>query len=105
MVLGQVPAARLRQTLTGRLRQGLPFETYFSADYRRYSDDWQVHSNTMSVGLTHHFTPTLLAGFDYRRYTQTGASFYQPAYTGPVHNSSPRISGSSLSPPTSIPAN
>jgi hypothetical protein len=82
MVVGHVPDTRLRQTLTARLRQALPSETYLEADYRRYSDDWQVHSNTMNFGLSHHFTPTLLAGFNYRHYTQTGASFYRREYTG-----------------------
>jgi hypothetical protein len=82
MVVGHVPDTRLRQTVTARLRQALPLETYLQADYRRYSDDWQVRSNTINLGVSHHLTPTLLAGFDYRHYTQTGASFYQPEYSG-----------------------
>ena len=57
MVLGQVPDARTRQTLSARLRQALPADTYLEADYRRYFDDWQVTSNTVSVGLSHHFRP------------------------------------------------
>ena len=60
MMLGQVPDSRTRQTLTARLRQALPADTYLEADYRHYFDDWQVHSNALSVGLSHHFTPTLL---------------------------------------------
>src|SRR5262245_40105841 len=35
LVLGQVPDARTRQTLSARLRQALPGDTYLEADYRR----------------------------------------------------------------------
>jgi hypothetical protein len=84
MVVGQVPDTRTRQTLTARLRQALPGSTFLEADYRRYFDDWQIHSNTLTVGLSRHFTPQLLAGIDYRRYDQTAAYFYEPQYSGPV---------------------
>jgi hypothetical protein len=84
LTLGQVPDTRTRQTLTARLRQALPADTFLEADYRRYFDDWQVHSNALSVGLSHHFTPEVLGGFTYRRYNQTGAYFFQPEYVGPV---------------------
>jgi hypothetical protein len=82
MTLGHVPDARTRQTVTARLRQALPSDTYLEADYRHYFDDWQVRSNALSAGLTHRFTPKVLAGFSYRWYDQTGASFYQPQYIG-----------------------
>lgn len=82
MQLGLVPDTRTRHTFTARVRQALPAETYLEADYRRYFDSWQIDSNTFSVGLSHYFSPKVLAGFDYRRYDQTGASFWQPSYTG-----------------------
>jgi hypothetical protein len=82
MVLGQVPDSRTRQTLSARLRQALPADTYLEADYRRYFDDWQVKSNTLSVGVSHHFGPELLLNVAYRRYDQTGAFFWAPQYTG-----------------------
>ena len=82
LVLGQVPDTRSRQTLTARLRQALPADTYLEADYRHYFDDWQVKSDTVDVGLSHHFGPLLLLNGVYRRYTQTGAFFWAPQYTG-----------------------
>ena len=82
MVLGQVPDARTRQTLSVRLRQALPADTYLEADFRRYADDWQVTSNTVNVGISHHFGPQLLLNLGYRRYDQTGAFFWAPQYTG-----------------------
>ena len=81
-LLGNVPDARTRQTLSARLRQALPAATYAEADYRRYIDDWEVKSNTVSVGLSHYFRPDVLFALTYRRYDQTGAFFYSPQYTG-----------------------
>jgi Protein of unknown function (DUF3570) len=82
LTLGNVPDTRTRHTLTARLRQALPADTYLQLDYRRYLDSWQIDSNALSVGLTHHFSPQLLIGGTYRWYNQTGAWFYQPQYTG-----------------------
>jgi hypothetical protein len=82
MLLGNVPDLRNRQAVAFRLRQGLPAETYLEADYRRYFDTWSIHSDTLSLGLSHDFTPIVMAGFSYRWYDQTGAFFYQPRYAG-----------------------
>jgi len=82
LLLGHVPELRLRQTITARIRQALPADTYLEADYRRYFDDWQITSNALSVGLSHHFSPLWLAYASYRRYNQSGAYFYEPEYTG-----------------------
>src|SRR5438445_1087535 len=82
LLLGHVPDSRTRQTLSARLRQALPADTYLEADYRRYFDDWQVKSNTLDVGASDHFGPMLLLNVDYRRSEQTGAFFWAPQYTG-----------------------
>ncbi|HEY3382683.1 MAG TPA: DUF3570 domain-containing protein [Vicinamibacterales bacterium] len=82
MVVGNAPDLRTRQAIVVRLRQALPAATYLETDYRRYTDSWSVHSNTVSVGLEHYFRPTLLVGFTYRWYDQTAAFFYQPFYLG-----------------------
>jgi hypothetical protein len=82
MMLGNVPDQRTRHTVSARLRQALPADTYLEADYRYYQDDWQLHSNALSAGLSHRFTPAFLAGFSYRWYDQSGAFFYQPEYAG-----------------------
>ncbi len=84
MLVGHVPDARRRQTLSARLRQALPAETFLEVDYRHYFDDWQIASNAVTAGLSHRFTPVWLAGFTYRRYDQTGAYFYEPEYVGAV---------------------
>jgi hypothetical protein len=76
------PDERTRHTLSGRLRQAMPADTYLEADYRRYVDDWQVKSNTVSVGVAHYFRPEFLLGLTYRRYDQTAAFFWAPEYVG-----------------------
>ena len=79
---GQSPDLRNRYTFSARLKQALPGATYLDLDYRRYHDSWQIDSNSVSLGLTHHFGDTLLAQGSMRLYDQTGASFYAPEYTG-----------------------
>ncbi len=81
MMLGNVPDVRNRQAVAVRIRQALPADTYLEADYRRYADTWSVGSNALSLGLSHYFGSVLLGG-NYRWYSQTGAFFYQPFYTG-----------------------
>jgi hypothetical protein len=80
MLVGQAPDARTRQTMTARVRQALPGDTYLEADYRHYFDNWQLHSNSLDIGLSHYLAKPALLGFVYRRYDQTGAFFYQPRY-------------------------
>jgi hypothetical protein len=82
MVLGSVPDARSRHTISARLRQALPADTYLEADYRRYTDDWDVTSDTLSAGISHRFGRQWLLNAAYRRYGQTGAFFWAPEYTG-----------------------
>lgn len=82
LMLGLSPDSRRRQTLSLRLRQALPADTFLEVDYRRYFDDWQIHSSAVGVGLSHYFTRQLLANVSYRWYQQTGAFFYQPSYLG-----------------------
>ncbi len=84
MVVGQVPDIRSRQTIMLRLRQALPADTYLEADYRHYVDDWKLTSNGVSIGLSHHFSPQVLAAFNYRYYDQTAAYFWAPQYFAPI---------------------
>jgi hypothetical protein len=82
LTLGNSPNSRTRQTLSARLRQALPLATYLETDYRHYLDNWSVHSNALSVGLSHYVTREILANVTYRFYQQTGAFFYAPQYFG-----------------------
>ena len=81
-MVGVHPDERMRHALTARLRQALPADTYFEADFRRYFDDWDVNANTWSVGLSKEFSPRFTLSGIFRRHGQAGAYFYQPFYTG-----------------------
>jgi hypothetical protein len=80
--LGHSPETRARHALSARLRQALPARASLEADYRRYFDSWSIRSHTLRVGLARHFSDTLLLSAFYRRYSQTGADFYAPSYSG-----------------------
>ena len=82
LTIGQSPDSRTRHAFTARIRQALPSQTFLDADYRRYHDSWSIDSNSVSVGLSHHFGDTVVGSGSYRRYSQTGAFFYAPSYTG-----------------------
>jgi hypothetical protein len=81
-VVGVSPDNRTRQTLTVRLRQALPLDSYLETDYRHYLDNWSIHSNSVELGLSHYVTRQLLARVSYRWYQQSGAFFYAPMYFG-----------------------
>jgi hypothetical protein len=80
--VGNAPDHRTRNAVSARLRQGLPHDTFLEADYRYYWDTWDMTSNALSVGLSHHFGPRIVGGGSFRRYSQAGVFFYQPEYTG-----------------------
>ena len=82
LVPGQSPDLRNRYTFSARLKQALPGATYLDLDYRRYHDSWQVDSNSIGAGLSHHFGGAILANASVRLYDQTGAYFYAPSYSG-----------------------
>jgi hypothetical protein len=80
LVLGNNPDSRTRHTFTLRVRQALPADSYVEGDYRYYRDDWALHSSSLSLGVSHQFSPRLLVKVGYRGYRQTGTSFYAPEY-------------------------
>lgn len=82
LLLGNNPDERRRHTVTARLRQALPAETYLEADYRHYRDSWSLRANAVSGGLSHQLTPRVLLYAGYRRYDQTGTFFSAPEYFG-----------------------
>jgi hypothetical protein len=62
-----------------------PLSTAFHLDYRYYSDNWEVYSNTAEASLHWRWKRLLLVG-GYRYYTQTEASFYGIAFVGSCLN-------------------
>ena len=56
MLVGQTPDLRTRQTITARVKQALPGDTYLEANYRHYFDSWQLQSNSLDIGLSHYLS-------------------------------------------------
>jgi hypothetical protein len=80
--LGVSPDTRTRHTLSARIRQALPWNTFLEGDYRFYTDSWSLHANGVSGGLSHYVFPELLLNVSYRYYDQTGVFFSEPEYFG-----------------------
>ncbi len=51
----------------------------FLGEYRYYSDDWQITSNTIDSNLYYKLNKSFTFGTGLRYYSQTGASFYNGA--------------------------
>ncbi|CAA6813145.1 MAG: Unknown protein [uncultured Campylobacterales bacterium] len=55
----------------------------FQVDYRLYSDDWGILSNTVNTKYYYEATNDLTLGFGLRYYKQSEADFYQEGYFEP----------------------
>lgn len=63
---------------TLRLRQALPWQgAAVHLDYRYFQDNWDIHANTLSLGLHRGIGPWYLAA-DLRWHSQSQAGFYAP---------------------------
>ncbi len=84
------PDTRLRQAIAGSLRYYVTAtETTLVAAYRYYRDDWHVRAHTPEIRILQQVGPFSDAGFRFRYYTQSKASFYEDRY---LDNSSAYIS-------------
>jgi hypothetical protein len=71
---------------------------FVHAEYRFYADSWDVASHTLGVWLIVAPSKRLTAGAQFRGYTQSAASFYQPYYyaapgTEPLYRTRDRTLG------------
>lgn len=76
------PDNRLRQAVTGKVSQFIsPVDASLIGSYRYYFDDWDVTSHTAEIRFNKYIFNDLIAGFNYRYYTQSGAGFYNDRYS------------------------
>ncbi|MDH4120873.1 MAG: DUF3570 domain-containing protein [Deltaproteobacteria bacterium] len=64
-------------------------------NYRFYSDDWGIHSNTMKIGMRHDLSEDWLLTWYLRNYTQTSATFWAAQFPSPAptyHSADIRLS-------------
>jgi len=74
------PDHRERRDTFLRLNQYLPNRSSLKLSYRLYNDDWGITSHELGASVNQYVTHGLAAGYDYRYYTQTRASFYRDEY-------------------------
>lgn len=77
----ETPSGRHALSLLGRVRRALVRDLLFiHADYRFYTDTWDVKSHTLSGWVLVAPTKQLLLAVELRGYDQSAASFYRPRY-------------------------
>ena len=74
------PTERSRRDAFVRLSRYLGAESSLQADFRYYSDDWDITSQTWGVKLNQRVTRALTVRYRYRYYTQLPAWFYRADY-------------------------
>lgn len=73
------PSERLRFAAAIGLKQALGDIVVLHGEYRLYRDSWSVLSHTVDARVVFDLSPVTVR-LRYRGYTQSRASFYQPAY-------------------------
>ncbi len=74
------PDSRSRRNAFLKASQYLGKESSLKADFRYYSDDWQVSSQTYGLKLSQRVSRELTVRYRYRYYTQLPAWFYRDDY-------------------------
>ena len=74
------PEERQRVDAAVLLRQAMPLDGAVEADYRYYSDSWDVHAHTVEFAYSQQIGDWLLEP-SYRWYSQTQAYFFKNFYT------------------------
>jgi Protein of unknown function (DUF3570) len=70
------PRTRTGNAVSARARWYLPYRAALQADYRFYTDTWEIRSSTAEVGYTHPLDEEWTFDVHYRFYTQDAAEFY-----------------------------
>lgn len=75
------PNTRTSAAVALRGRYFLPYRAAVHAEYRYFSDTWDIEAHTAEVGYTHPWKDDFVFEFKLRSYTQTQASFYRDLFT------------------------
>ncbi len=73
------PNTRTSNALGLRAKYYLPYRAALEAEYRYYTDTWDIEGHTASVSYTHPIGPFTFTG-KYRWHDQTGAHFYSDLF-------------------------
>ena len=74
------PRTRTGNALSLRARWYMPYRAALQADYRFYSDTWDINASTAEVAYTHPLDDEWTFDVHYRFYTQNAAEFYSDLF-------------------------
>ncbi len=74
------PRTRTGNAFSARARWYLPYRAAFQADYRFYTDTWDILSHTAELAYTHPLDDEWTFDVHYRFYTQSEAEFFSDLF-------------------------
>jgi len=74
------PRTRTSDAAAIRLRYYLPYRAAVHAEYRAYTDSWDIGADTFEIGYTHPLEGGWTLEARVRSYSQTAASFYRDLF-------------------------
>ncbi|HEX6994623.1 MAG TPA: DUF3570 domain-containing protein [Gammaproteobacteria bacterium] len=74
------PRTRTSDAAAIRLRYYLPYRAALHAEYRTYTDTWDIRADTFELGYTHPIDGGWVIEAKVRGYSQTAASFYRDLF-------------------------
>ena len=77
------PNTRTSNALSANLLYYLPYRASVRANYRYYTDDWEIDGHTVEIGYTHPLRDRWIVELRYRYYTQSDADFYANVFQYP----------------------
>jgi hypothetical protein len=77
------PNTRTSNAVSANILYYLPYRASLRANYRYYTDDWEIDAHTAEIGYTHPLRDKWILELRYRYYTQTDADFYSDVFRFP----------------------
>ena len=75
------PRTRTSDALVFTASYYLPYRAALKAEYRYYTDDWEIDANTYQISYTHPIGDNLILDAKFRHYDQSNAYFYNDLFT------------------------
>jgi len=77
------PNTRTSNAVSVSVLHYLPYRASVRANYRYYTDDWDIDAHTAELGYTHPLRDKWILELHYRFYTQSDADFYADVFQYP----------------------
>jgi hypothetical protein len=79
----EYPGTRTSNAVAIRGKYYLPWRAAIFAEYRNFSDSWDIQADMYDIGFTQPIKKQWTVDFHYRHYAQTAASFYSNFFYSP----------------------